>query len=136
VIEAAFGGKARGELIDKKKDVLLVVDDESAVCRAIAKMLKSKVDEVLTAYCPEEAELILASRDVTILICDHRFGTDRDIGLALTAEWRAKYPSIRFAALLTGTDVSVLTAPEGVDRIISKSITTKDFVMALGLEAD
>lgn len=119
----------------RPKDVLLVVDDESAVCRAVKKMLKDRFDEVLSAYSPDEAELILASREVTMVICDHRFGDNQDVGLKLVADWRKKHPSIRRAVLLTGTDVSILTAPEGVDRIISKSIRTKELLEALGIDS-
>ncbi|MCP4679291.1 MAG: response regulator [Deltaproteobacteria bacterium] len=118
---------------DHSKSVLLVVDDESSVCRALSRMLKGRVDEILSAYSPLEAETILETREITLLICDHWFGPGQPLGADLAAKWKERYHSIQRAVVLTGTDISKLETPSGVHQIIAKTVKTEELVNALGL---
>ena len=118
---------------DHIKSILLVVDDESSVCRALSRMLKGRVDEILSAYSPMEAETILKTREITLLICDHWFGQGQPLGADLAAKWKDRYKSIRRAVVLTGTDISKIETPPGVHQIIAKTVKTEELVEALGL---
>ncbi len=118
---------------DNSKSVLLVVDDESSVCRALARMLKNRVDEIVTAFSPQEAETVLGSRKITHLICDHWFGAGQPLGLNLAGKWKNEHSSIRRAVVLTGTDITKLEAPPGVHQVIAKTVKADELAEALGL---
>jgi len=108
-------------LVEVSRTVLLVVDDESSVCRAIKRLLKNKVDEILTAQTPADAETILRSRAVTHVICDQLLGPSQPLGTDLSRGWKERYPSIRRIAILTGTNVGNIARPEGVDHVLAKT---------------
>jgi DNA-binding NtrC family response regulator len=115
------------------KSVLLVVDDEQSVCRALKRMLQHRVANIITALTPAEAESVLQSGKVTHLICDHWFGPGEGLGLELVAKWRKKYHSVEQAVVLTGTDINSLTKPAGVDWVAPKTIDPDELVVLLGL---
>jgi DNA-binding NtrC family response regulator len=115
------------------KSVLLIVDDESSVCRALSRMLGKRVDEIASAFSPQEAEMVLVSKEVTHLVCDHWFGMGQPLGVDLVAKWKEKYQSIQNIVLLTGTDETRLSLPtEGV-RIMNKTVNPDDLIAALNL---
>jgi DNA-binding NarL/FixJ family response regulator len=78
-------------------------------------------DLVLTAENSYKAVTLLNSMNVTHLICDYWLGHNEPQGLELISVWRKKYPTIRRAILYTGTDLSDITLPLSVDRILSKT---------------
>jgi DNA-binding NtrC family response regulator len=100
---------------------LLIVDDESAVCRALRRMLNHKVDRIMTAETPEDAETVLASTIVTHLICDHYLGPGQPLGMDLAATWRTRYPALRQIVVLTGKDVDGIEAASGIDHVLPKT---------------
>jgi DNA-binding NtrC family response regulator len=115
------------------KSVLLIVDDESSVCRALSRMLGKRVDEIASAFSPQEAEMVLVSKEVTHLVCDQWFGMGQPLGVDLVAKWKEKYQSIQNIVLLTGTDETRLSPPtEGV-RIMNKTVNPDDLIAALNL---
>jgi DNA-binding NtrC family response regulator len=116
------------------KAILLIVDDESTVCRALSRVLGRSVDEVIVACTIADAETILATRNVTHLLCDHWFGPGQPLGLQQALEWKKRHPSIKKAVLLTGTDVADKSAPPGLDGIMSKSVDPEELVKVLGLD--
>jgi DNA-binding NtrC family response regulator len=123
------GGKRR--VADTGKTTLLVVDDESSVCRAVRRLLRDKFDEILTVETPADAEAVLASRQVTHLVCDQCLGPGQPEGLAVASGWRATYPSIRKLVILTGADVKNLTALPGVDLVLPKTTDPVDLAALL-----
>jgi CheY-like chemotaxis protein len=116
---------------DTGKTTLLVVDDESAVCRAMRRMLRGVFDEILTVETPADAEAVLASREVTHLVCDQCLGPGQPEGLAVASGWRTSYPSIRKLVILTGANVKNLTALPGVDHVLPKTIEPADLAKVL-----
>lgn len=118
---------------DVERTVLLVVDDETTVCRALSRMLRNYVDEIITATNPAEAESVLAMGKVTHLICDHWFGPGQPLGLDLVARWKKDYTSITRAVVLTGTDVTQLKTQPGVHQIMAKTVEPKELAIALDL---
>ncbi len=115
------------------KSIVLVVDDESTVCRALSRMLRKQADEILSAISPGEAETVLATRTVTHVICDHWFGSGQPLGLDLVSKWKNEYPSIKRVIVLTGTDISKLEANPNVDCIMDKTVDPDELIKVLGL---
>ena len=115
----------------QEKTTLLVVDDESAVCRVMRRMLRGKFGEILTAETPADAEAVLASRQVTHVVCDQCLGPGQPEGLAVAAGWRASYPSIRKLVILTGADVKNLAALPGIDLVLPKTTDLADLAALL-----
>jgi DNA-binding NtrC family response regulator len=116
------------------KSVLLVVDDESSVCRALSRILGKRVDEIIAAFSPQEAETVLVSREVTHLVCDHWFGMGQPLGIDLVVKWRQLYPSLQKVILLTGTDVARLTPPDAGILVMNKTVNPEDLIKALNLD--
>lgn len=118
-------------MADTGKTTLLVVDDESAVCRAVRRLLRDKFDEIVTVETPADAETVLATRQVTHVVCDQCLGPGQPEGLAIAGGWRTSYPSIRRLVILTGADVKNLTALPGVDLVLPKTIDPVDLAAVL-----
>lgn len=115
----------------KPEAVLLIVDDESSVCRALSRLLDSQVREILSATNPTEAEIILRSGRVTHLICDQWFGPGQPLGIDLVTKWKKSYPAMQKGIVLTGTDIRELDAGETVDKILPKVVDPDVLIQAL-----
>jgi CheY-like chemotaxis protein len=115
------------------KTILLVVDDESTVCRVVRRLMRDKFDEIATAETPADAEIVLSSRAVTHVICDHVLGPGQPHGLELAGRWKATYPSIRTVVVLTGANVSNLETPPGVDLVLPKTTEPAELAAHLGV---
>lgn len=120
---------------EKPEAVLLIVDDERSVCRALSRLLDRKVKEILSATNAMEAEVILQSGRVTHVICDHWFGPGQPLGTDLVTEWKKRYPNIQKAVVLTGTDINKLDA-DAVDAILPKVVDPADLIKMLGFDDD
>jgi CheY-like chemotaxis protein len=114
------------------KTTLLVIDDDTSVCRAIRRLFKGRFNDVVFAETPADAETILASRAVTHVICDHMLGPGRPQGLELASEWKAMFPSIRKVIILTGANVKSFTTPPGIDLVLPKTIDPEELAAKLG----
>ena len=118
---------------DTPDAVLLIVDDERSVCRALSRLLDRQVKDILSATTPTEAEIILRSGKVTHVICDHWFGPGQPLGVDLVTKWRKSYPTIQKAVVLTGTDINRLEAGDAVDKILPKVVDPDDLIEVLDL---
>jgi CheY-like chemotaxis protein len=116
---------------DTGKTTLLVVDDESAVCRVLRRLLRNKFDDIVAVETPADAEAVLASRPVTHVVCDQCLGPGQPEGLEIASAWRAANPSIRKLIILTGANVMNLTALPGVDLVLPKTIDPVDLARLL-----
>lgn len=112
---------------------LLVVDDESAVCRALRRMLRGRVGRIVTAETPEDAEAVLDSTGVTHLICDHYLGPGQPLGMDLAAKWRGRYPTLRRVVILTGRDVKDIEPAGGIDHVLPKTTAPDRLAVLLQL---
>lgn len=101
--------------------VLLVVDDDRMVCKALARLLGRAFDVILTAESSKDAVSILKNSDVTHLICDYSLGRDEPLGVDLVPHWRTDHPSIQYAVIFTGNDIGSIPVPMGVDEVLPKS---------------
>jgi DNA-binding NtrC family response regulator len=101
--------------------VLLIVDDEASVCRALSRILKTKASEIITVQNLSDAELVLDTRDVTHILCDHLLGPGQPRGLDTAIHWKAEYPTIDKIIILTGTDAAFNATPDGIDYVLPKT---------------
>lgn len=122
----------RGSMTDPKPRVLLV-DDDPAVLRALARELRGSF-EVLDASSYEEALRVLdESPDVRAICSDFDMGTGPD-GLALLAEIRRRSPEA--ARLLVSASLSPKEIEETVESglahvFIGKPWASGDVLRAL-----
>lgn len=115
---------------ERPQTTLLVVDDESAVCRALRRMLGGRVERIVTAETPQDAEAVLSSTAVTHLVCDHFLGPGQPLGTDLALQWRERYPSLVQVVILTGKDTAGIAAGGGIDHVLPKT-TEPDRLVAL-----
>ncbi|HCF62431.1 MAG TPA: hypothetical protein DFS52_31125 [Myxococcales bacterium] len=99
--------------------VLLVIEDEPSVGALFGLHLKGHFDAVFAVGCEAEAEAVLASQAVTHLVSDYHLGREHPLGTTLVARWRGRWPAIRYAAILSGEDLSAHSRP-GVDEMFLK----------------
>ncbi len=115
---------------------LLVVDDEEYILPALAKLLSAQYD-VATATSAEEAEQILRSRTVDILLTDQRM--PRKSGVQLL-EWAREHAPRTVRLLMTGYS-ELDDAVEAINRghvyyYLLKPWRTEDLLQVLRNAAD
>jgi DNA-binding response OmpR family regulator len=101
---------------------ILVVDDDQAVCRAMARTLARSGCEVRTAHDAAPALEMTTDWTPDAVLVDLNMPTS---GLALVAELRARFGRELFVAMLTGEDHDA-TLQEcrvgGADEVLVKPI--------------
>jgi DNA-binding NtrC family response regulator len=109
--------------MDAEKITLLIIDDESSVCRAIKRLMRDKADEIIAVQTLQDAETVLASRGVTHVLCDHLLGPGQPRGLDIAVNWKKDYPSLKKVIILTGTRIHLNDdpLPDGIDAILPKA---------------
>lgn len=115
-----------------KQHVILLVDDEPNVLAALQRVLHKEPYEVLTANSGTEALILLAEREVDLVVADQ----DMPIltGTMFLAEVRRKYPeTVRY--ILTGkasleVAVDAINAGE-VARFLMKPIDENEFRLVI-----
>ncbi len=118
---------------EENKSILLIVDDESSVLRAVSRMLAKYADEILTADSHIEAEAVLESHEITHILCDHWFGRGLPLGIDLAAKWKRLYPRLKKVVVLTGVDIEGLSPCPLVDAVLPKTTETQKLISTLGL---
>ncbi len=98
---------------------ILVFDDDRLNLRSIGRVLRGTFDEVLLAQTAHRAEELLAKHRVTHILCDRQL-TESMTGEQFIIKWRRQWPSIRYAALMTGEDAHGLPNDPLIDAIFMK----------------
>ncbi len=90
------------------KHTILCVDDEKQILSALKRLLRKETFDLLTATNGEEGLKIMASRDIHLVISDHRM--PEMSGISFLSKVRETYPdTIRI--LLTGyTEIDSIKA--------------------------
>lgn len=101
---------------------MLVVDDRPEILRALSRFLGRVITTVLVAGTAEEAEVLLAKHQPALLLCDYWLGPECPPGTVLIERWRASYPCIVRAGLMTGTKATAILPTPGVDRVFQKPL--------------
>jgi DNA-binding NtrC family response regulator len=114
---------------------LLIVDDNAAVARAYVRGLhRWQVGEVRIALNPEEAERMLATAQPPVfVICDCHLGDDQPAGTDLIPRWKAAFPQLAKAALVTGSTLPSDTA--GIEGVFIKPAEMADIATFFGFPA-
>ena len=112
------------------KDTLLVFDDDRLTLRSIARVIHGTFDEILTAQTAAQAEELLGSHQVTHLLCDRNLA-EQMRGEQFIAKWREQWPSIRYAALMSGEDASHLLDQPTIDMVFPKPFEPSEVREAL-----
>jgi len=99
----------------------------------LRRLLNGKVDEIITAQTPVDAEVVLKTKPVTHVLCDHFLGPGQPTGLSIAHNWKQNYPSLKKVIILTGTDVNYLSQASGIDKIIPKTVDPVDLIKMLEL---
>ena len=114
---------------------ILVVDDEEALRRPIARFLRRRGAEVLEAGDGLEAleRLRAAEGRLDVVLADLRM--PRMDGVGLHAELRREYPRLADRIVFLSGDLTHLTSsgdgPIGVDRILLKPVALEDVELRL-----
>lgn len=113
--------------------VLLVVDDREDLRNGYFRYFARFFDEVCLAADPIAAEAFLVRKEnpPTHLICDYWFGDNHPVGAQIVPKWRRLCPSIVRAALVSGSQVAVLPATEGIDAVFEKPLELKSLLAFL-----
>ena len=109
------------------QDNLLIVDDDETLARMVKRNLEIRQgngDHIFIATVAAEAETILKTKNITVLICDYDLGPYQPRGTSLTADWRRRFPSIKNAFIYSGGNLSEIPKVAGVDAIFSKTSMT------------
>lgn len=111
----------------KAASTLLIVDDEPDLAPLFRRFLRRHFQEILEAGDARKAEAQLGSHPVTHLVVDATL-PGAEPGQALVQKWRAAVPSVRFAAVFSGSTAlrgarfagvdGVYIKPEGFDELI------------------
>ncbi len=110
--------------------VLLIVDDEPLALRAMSRLLRRQFDQILPAGTPEQAVTFLETEDVTHLLCDRHLGGSV-LGDEHIVNWRRQWPTIVFAALMTGDDLHGQQVSDSVDAVFPKPFDVNQLREAL-----
>jgi len=119
--------------MSQEKSILMILDDESAVCRALKRTLRNRVDEIVSAENAHDAMTILESTPVTHVLCDHLLGPGQPRGMELVTDWKARFPNLKKIIILTGSAESRATPASGVDLVLPKTTDPADLAKHLGL---
>lgn len=97
---------------------LLILDDAPDVARSYVRCLKRHVPRILVAHDVAAAEAHLRGAEPpTMVLCDYLLGPDAPTGAEVLARWRAEFPFLTRAAIVTGSDLR--TVP-GADAVFGK----------------
>lgn len=101
--------------------VLLIVEDRRDVGTAFARYFRRHFDAVVLAGTPAEAEALLEGTPApTHVLCDHWLGEGYPLGTELVERWRQRYPRLRRAVIVSGSEIEEIRPPAGVDAVFGK----------------
>lgn len=113
--------------------ILLIVDDWPQVGRSLRRCLAHGFDQVHLAVTQPEAEHYLAEHRPTHLLCDCVLGENLPLGTELIGRWRQQFPGIQLAALVTGSDMELITEGPGIDAVFRKPFDVPAMRQFLGV---
>jgi CheY-like chemotaxis protein len=100
-------------LVETKRPVVLIVEDEFLLRMDAADMIEAAGFEVVEAANADEAiEILEARRDITVVFTDIQMPGSMD-GLKLARAVRGRWPPIRIIATSGHVHVSETELPEG-----------------------
>ena len=116
-----------------EKSTLLIVDDESSVCRALRRIIRGRADEVVIVSNMTDANLVIDTKKVTHVLCDHLLGPGQPRGMEVASTWKDRYGSIRKLVILTGSNLASQEPPPGIDLVLPKTTDPLQLADLIGL---
>ena len=108
------------------KKVLLILDDDKYMVRALLRSFDSLFDEIFGVTDPDEATSILELNRVSHIICDLNLGVNVETGtngFTLSTLWRKRFPTIERIVIYSGEPLGNISIPPEIDAVVQK---TKD----------
>ena len=100
-------------LVEPKRPVVLIVEDEFLLRMDAVEMVKAAGFEVLEAASADQAiEILEARRDITVMFTDIQMPGSMD-GLKLARAVRGRWPPIKIVATSGHLDIAETDLPEG-----------------------
>ena len=100
--------------------ILLVIEDEPAIASLFRRRLGVHFEELHLVRTRSDAEAILERVTVTHVVCDFHLGPQEPPASARIGEWRARWPAIRYTAMLSGSQLVPLSGIPGIDEVFLK----------------
>ena len=101
--------------------ILVIVDDEVMIHKALKRNLRTKFSEIFSAHSPTEVEEILSEQPVTHMLCDCFLGPDIPLGIKLIPGWRKMQPTVERIVVFSGSSFSMADVPPEVDCVVPKA---------------
>ncbi len=107
---------------------VLVVDDDEAMVRTLADILRMKGMEVLTAFSAEQARGKILRNDIDCVICDVRLPDEDGVALYLSLKKRA--PNLPFLLMTAYASDEVIQEGlrEGILGVLTKPLDIEAFL--------
>jgi DNA-binding NtrC family response regulator len=112
------------------EQTLLVFDDDRLTLRSLGRVLRGIFDQTLLVQNARQAEEMLSAHTVTHLLCDRRLA-EQQTGDKFIQQWKERWPTIRYAALMTGDDVSPYRDIPQIDAVFNKPLDPSELRAAL-----
>lgn len=117
-------------LVELKRPVVLIVEDESLLRMDAADMIRAAGFEVIEAADADQAiEILEARRDVTVVFTDIQMPGSMD-GLKLARAVRGRWPPIKIVATSGHIGVHETDLPEG-GRFLAKPYSSREITGVL-----
>ena len=117
-----------------KEKVLLIIDDEVFIHKALKRHLRSSFAKILSAHTPAEVEALLKEHQVTHMLCDCFLGPDIPLGIELIPGWVKKQPSVERVVVFSGSSFKMSDVPPEVDMVVPKADDLEVLMDALAIE--
>ena len=125
---------------DGKLATVLLVDDDAALTRALARHLEEDFN-VLTAICPAEANVVLSKEEVDLIISDNLM--TGVLGTEFLEKINDSHPHIKLLMLsgyMPDAAAKRVVAQCGVDKVLTKPCPSNEvsaaICNALGIQKD
>lgn len=116
--------------------VLLIVEDDDSVRRALRRFFELYFAKVLTAASASEAETQLETGRPHLLLCDYYLGARSPLATALIPRWRQAFPFLSRVAIMTGTSHELRDDAHGAEAVFNKPLNMQHVLQFLRGETD
>lgn len=108
----------------EKPKILLVVDDEPLITRAVRKLFLKDFDAIYSVCSSIKAFEAFCCIPITHIVCDFDLGEEKN-GIELVAQWRSNFSSIERALIFSGHNLSRSSVPKYIDAVLQKGDSFK-----------
>lgn len=111
---------------------IIIIDDHALVREGIVSLLMEMIpDAVLTALDRIPTDLLILSRNPSLVICDYRVGDCHALSLLQALEPHSAAPPVLVISMLMENEVGPACILAGAKGFVSKSAPSADFLAAV-----